>query len=147
MKMEFLWLWILGWFVSILTVIGNGFVILLVYSKRHLRTKTNALIVSLAVADFLVGLHVIPLMFSLEVIGPNYPKVLDKGLVYHLTVEVAFSGCINFVYVQSSPGSLLSCRETSKILAVYDFKSRYPTHFLLMGGRSSFHFATIVPVG
>ena len=90
MKMELLWLWILGWFVSILTVIGNGFVILLVYSKRHLRTKTNALIVSLAVADFLVGLHVIPLMFSLEVIGPNYPKVLDKGLYIILRLRWLF---------------------------------------------------------
>lgn len=74
MKMEFLWLWILGWFVSILTVIGNGFVILLVYSKRHLRTKTNALIVSLAVADFLVGLHLIPLMFSLEADRSQLPQ-------------------------------------------------------------------------
>ena len=88
--MELLWLWILGWFVSILTVIGNGFVILLVYSKQHLRTKTNALIVSLAVVDFLVGLHVIPLMFSLEVIGPNYPKDLDKGLYIILRLRWLF---------------------------------------------------------
>ena len=35
------------------------FIICLVYSKRHLRTKTNAFIVSLAVPNFLVGLHAI----------------------------------------------------------------------------------------
>lgn len=65
----------LGWFASILTMIGNGFVIFLVSSKRHLRTKTNAFIVSLAVADFLVGMHAFPSIFFLEVIGRR-----DQGL-------------------------------------------------------------------
>ena len=55
------WFWILGWFLSILVIAGNGFIILLVGSKRQLRTKTNAFVVSLAVADFCVGLSVIPL--------------------------------------------------------------------------------------
>ena len=55
------WFWILGWFLSILAVAGNGFIIFLVGSKRQLRTKTNAFVVSLAVADFGVGLSVIPL--------------------------------------------------------------------------------------
>ena len=55
------WFWILGWFLSILAIAGNGFIILLVGNKRQLRTKTNAFVVSLAVADFCVGLSVIPL--------------------------------------------------------------------------------------
>ena len=42
---------------------GNGFVILLVYNKRQLRTKTNTLIVSLAVADFCVGMIALPSRF------------------------------------------------------------------------------------
>ena len=71
------WFWILGWFLSLLTIIiwilgwvlsflaitGNGFTIFLVCSRRNLRTKTNAFIVSLAVADFCVGLSVIPSLF------------------------------------------------------------------------------------
>ena len=57
------WIWILGWFLSILAIAGNGFIIFLVCSKRQLRTKTNALVVSLAVADFCVGLSVIPFSF------------------------------------------------------------------------------------
>ena len=57
------WFWILGWFLSFLTIIGNGFTIFLVCSRRNLRTKTNAFIVSLAVADFCVGLSVIPSLF------------------------------------------------------------------------------------
>ena len=57
------WFWILGWSLSILTMAGNGFIIFLVCSKRQLRTKTNAFVVSLAVADFFVGMSVVPLMF------------------------------------------------------------------------------------
>ena len=57
------WFWILGWFLSFLTIIGNGFTIFLVCSRRNLRTKTNAFIVSLAVADFCVGLSVFPSLF------------------------------------------------------------------------------------
>ncbi|XP_078367073.1 octopamine receptor beta-2R-like [Oculina patagonica] len=60
------WFWILGWFLSILTITGNGFIIFLVCSKRQLRTKTNAFIVSLAVADFCVGMSVVPSMFFCE---------------------------------------------------------------------------------
>ena len=57
------WFWILGWFLSILTMAGNGFVIFLVCKKRQLRTKTNAFVVSLAVADFFVGMFAVPSRF------------------------------------------------------------------------------------
>ncbi|CAH3184724.1 unnamed protein product [Porites lobata] len=61
------WFWILGWFLSFLTIIGNGFTIFLVCNRRNLRTKTNAFIVSLAVADFCVGLSVIPSLFFCDI--------------------------------------------------------------------------------
>ena len=57
------WFWILGWSLCTLTIFGNGFIIFLVGSKRHLRTKTNAFVVSLAVADFSVGLSAVPSLF------------------------------------------------------------------------------------
>ena len=57
------WFWVLGWFFSILTMVVNGFVIFLVCSKRHLHTKTNAFVVSLAVADFGVGMLAVPSRF------------------------------------------------------------------------------------
>ena len=59
------WFWILGWSLSILTMAGNGFIIFLVCSKRQLHTKTNAFVVSLAVADFCVG-SVVPTRFFCE---------------------------------------------------------------------------------
>ena len=63
------WFWILGWFLSILTITGNGFIIFLVCTKRQLRTKTNAFVVSLAVADFCVGLSVVPSLYYCDVTG------------------------------------------------------------------------------
>ena len=64
-----LWFWILGWILSILTIAGNGFIIFLVCKKRQLRTKTNAFIVSLAVADFCVGVSVVPSFFICDITG------------------------------------------------------------------------------
>ena len=64
-----LWFWILGWILSILTITGNGFIIFLVCIKRQLRTKTNAFIVSLSVADFCVGVSVVPSFFICDITG------------------------------------------------------------------------------
>ena len=50
------WYWFLSWFLTLLSITGNGFTIFLVCSRRNLRTKTNAFIVSLVMADFCVGL-------------------------------------------------------------------------------------------
>ena len=57
------WFWLLAWFLSILTMVGNAFVIFIVCGKRQLRTKINAFIVSLAVADFCVGMIAVPSHF------------------------------------------------------------------------------------
>lgn len=45
----------------ILTIIGNTLVILSVITTRRLRTVTNLFVMSLAVADWLVGIFVMPL--------------------------------------------------------------------------------------
>ena len=44
-------------------MVVNGFVIFLVCDKRQLRTKTNTFIVSLAEADFVFGMIVVPSHF------------------------------------------------------------------------------------
>ena len=53
--------------LSILTMAGNWSIIFLVCSKRQLRTKTKAFVVSLAAADFCVGMSVVPPMFICEI--------------------------------------------------------------------------------
>ncbi|XP_030568125.1 5-hydroxytryptamine receptor 1D [Drosophila novamexicana] len=53
----------------LVTVIGNMLVILAVLTTRRLRTVTNCFVMSLAVADLLVGIFVMPPAVALHVIG------------------------------------------------------------------------------
>ena len=47
-------------------MVGNGLVIFIVCRKQRLRTKTNAFIVSLAVADLFVGMSAVPSLYFCE---------------------------------------------------------------------------------
>lgn len=55
--------------ISLCAVFGNSLVIISVYRNRKLRTLTNCFVVSLATADLLVGLLVLPLSIKVEVTG------------------------------------------------------------------------------
>jgi len=76
------WFWILGWSLSIQTIAGNGFIIFLVCSRGQLRTKTNAFVVSLAVADFCVGMSVVPQLFFCEMATGCKPQSYVINFVY-----------------------------------------------------------------
>ena len=65
-------------------MIGNGFVIFIICRKRQLRTKTNAFVVSLAVADFCVGMSIVPsFFFCHKASGCNF-----QGWLLKITVLV-----------------------------------------------------------
>ena len=49
-----------GWTLSIITAAGNGFVIFLVGKSRRLHSSANWFVLSLAVADFIVGIAIFP---------------------------------------------------------------------------------------
>lgn len=55
----------------VITVIGNTLIIVAVISTRRLRTVTNCFVMSLAVADWLVGIFVMPPAAWLFVTGNN----------------------------------------------------------------------------
>lgn len=77
------WFWILSCFLSILTMTGNGFVILIVCRKRQLRTKTNTFVVALAVADFCVGMIAVPSLFLCEIAsGCNKQARLSNSIAF-----------------------------------------------------------------
>ena len=61
-------------------MVVNGFVIFLVCSKRQLRTKTNTFIVSLAVADFGVGMLAVPSRFFCS-LATKCPSSSKEGLI------------------------------------------------------------------
>ena len=89
------WFWILGWVLSFLTILGNGFTIFLVCSRGNLRTKTNAFIVSLAVADFFVGLIVIPSLFFCDIANTcDRRPQLFIGLLFSNTSAANLCGLV-----------------------------------------------------
>jgi len=60
------WVWIPGWFLTFLGIIGNAMVIYLIATKRRLRTQINVFILSLAVADLCFSLSYFPAFFTRE---------------------------------------------------------------------------------
>ncbi|CAH3163699.1 unnamed protein product [Pocillopora meandrina] len=89
------WFWVLGWFLSILTMVVNGFVILLVCRKRHLRTKTNTFIVSLAVADFGVGMLAVPLRFFCSLAIECTLRSKERLIVTFVEMIIIYTSGIN----------------------------------------------------
>ena len=83
-----------SWFLSILTMVLNGFVIFLVCSKCHLRTKTNAFVVSLAVADFGVGMIVVPSLFFCSLATQC---TLERLVVIFLKAFIIYTSGTNLV--------------------------------------------------
>ena len=58
---------IFAWILTITTLLGNCFIIIIIVSRKRLRSsKLNWFIISLAVADFLVGLSFYPPLFFCE---------------------------------------------------------------------------------
>ena len=91
------WFWVLGWFLSILTMVVNGFVIFLVCSKRQLRTKTNTFIVSLAVADFGVGMFDVPSRFFCSLATECTPLSKERLIVIFVRVFIVYTSGTNLV--------------------------------------------------
>ena len=91
------WFWVLGWFLSILTMVVNGFVIFLVCSKRQLRTKTNAFVVSLAVADFGVGMLAVPSRFFCGHPTESTPPLKEGLFVIVVRVFIIYTSGTNLV--------------------------------------------------
>ena len=70
-------------FFAIVTVVGNILVILAVAKERYLRTVTNYFIVSLALADLIIGAVVMPFSISLEVTSNIWLFGTDWCDVWH----------------------------------------------------------------
>ena len=91
------WFWVLGWFLSILTMVVNGFVIFLVCRKRQLRTKTNIFIVSLAVADFGVGMLAVPSRFFCSLATECAPRSKEGLIVKYVRLFILYSSGTNLI--------------------------------------------------
>ena len=75
----------------------NGFVIFLVCIKRQLRTKTNTFIVSLAVADFGVGMLAVPSRFFCSLATECAPASREELIVRFVRVFIVYTSGTNLV--------------------------------------------------
>jgi len=100
----------IGWILSIITAAGNGFVIILVAKNRHLQSSANKFVLSLAVADFGVGIAVFPSSYFC-----NYSTACD--LIF-LNVQKAFF----WFFLHSSVTNLCSLTLDRYIAIVHPFK-------------------------
>jgi hypothetical protein len=66
--------------IDVTTLVGNCIVVIAVFSTKSLHTVTNMLIVSLAVADMLVAVFVLPLSI--------YTVVYNDWIFGHLTCDL-----------------------------------------------------------
>lgn len=58
-----MWFSILGWLFTIIAILGNSLVVYLVITRPRLHVTANWFVLSLALADLLVGLTYFPLLF------------------------------------------------------------------------------------
>ena len=95
------WFWVFSWFLCILTMTGNGFVIFLVCNKRQLRTKSNTFIVSLVVADFFYGMIAVPSEFLCEVMNENSSVKKSNLIVTYIWVFIHDASGTNLITLVS----------------------------------------------
>lgn len=74
--------------INVMVVVGNCLVIAAVYISSKLKTVTNLFIVSLAVADLMVGVAVLPFSATWEV----FKVCTNEFLVHHIW-------CTNSIYL------------------------------------------------
>lgn len=57
------WFYIIGWFPSVVAILGNALILLIIISRTRLHIPPNWFVLSLASADFAVGLVFFPIDF------------------------------------------------------------------------------------
>lgn len=86
------WFYIFLATVPIACIFGNILVVAAVWTTKSLQTPTNYLLVSLAMADLLVGTLVMPFSIYLSV----------NGLHWHMPAEICYIYCVLDVAASTS---------------------------------------------
>ena len=129
---------ILGWLLSTVTIIGNGFVVLLIAKNHRLHSSANWFVVSLAVADFGVGIAVFPSSYFC-----NY------SMECNLRVYVAFF----WFFLHSSVANLCTLTWDRYIAIVHPLKystsmtERHPGMVILAAWLIPFAISLLLLVG
>ena len=81
-------------FLGILGLLGNGLVIYLMAVRKRLHSSANAFITSLAVADFCVGLYIIPSSYVPNIFSGYQSLRMFSSFQYFLFYSSACNLCV-----------------------------------------------------
>ena len=84
-----LWFLVLGPFLSLITVVRSGLVVYLIITRKRLHNATNWIVLSLAIADFILGAGYLPSDILL----------MGKWLVRHSVLSFMLSACWRLIAV------------------------------------------------
>ena len=98
---------LLGWFLSVIAAIGNGFVIFLVVKTRLVYSSSNWFVLSLAIADLFLGVFVFPLGF-----------LCNSSSSCNVHVYMSF----HWFFLHSSVANLCTLTWDRYVAIVYPFK-------------------------
>lgn len=78
-------------FLLIITIIANTLIVV-VLSKRHMRTPTNVVLMAMAICDMLTLLFPAPWLFYMYTLGNHYKPLSPSGMcyTYKMMNEVSF---------------------------------------------------------
>ncbi|KAK3707187.1 hypothetical protein QZH41_007163 [Actinostola sp. cb2023] len=85
------WYWSVRAVIAILTVFGNGLVMVLVVKSRRLRVIPNVFIFALALADFFVGAVITPTDFACGYWLPKSCDMLTRRLIFDILIHLSVS--------------------------------------------------------
>lgn len=85
-------------FINVLVIVGNCLVIAAVFCSHKLRSVTNFFIVSLAVADLLVGLAVLPFSATWEVF--KVCSAYSSASTHYITYNTILLPSVNIIRVK-----------------------------------------------
>ena len=88
------WILVLTYFLSVSSLFGNGMVIYLMAKRKRLHSSANAFITSLAVADFCVGLFIIPSSHARNIFSGYQNLRMFSSFQYFLFYSSACNLCV-----------------------------------------------------
>ena len=85
----------IGGFQALISVVGNGLILIAIGSYRRLHTTSNIFIANLAVSDFLVGIVVMPMYAVLSTNDATIQKYLHQKntcLLFNFVINTITGG-------------------------------------------------------
>lgn len=72
--------------IFLLGFVGNAAVIIVIYSKRKMRTVTNLFVLNSAVADLLVVLFCVPVTLMANIFIRKFKKIINIACIFFAEV-------------------------------------------------------------